>query len=69
VTILFIFKLFIFTLKLFTFLFYYFQMDDVREVLHYYSQFEDPIEQFKENQRKRLELKQEKSDIEVASKK
>ncbi|KAL7739452.1 hypothetical protein ACLKA6_011319 [Drosophila palustris] len=45
------------------------KMEDVREVLHYYSQFEDPIEQFKENQRKLLELKQEKSDIEVAFKK
>ncbi|XP_062142208.1 mitochondrial import inner membrane translocase subunit TIM50-A [Drosophila sulfurigaster albostrigata] len=44
------------------------QMDDVREVLHYYSQFEDPIEQFKENQRKLLELKQEKPDIEVKAK-
>jgi len=44
-------------------------MEDVREVLHYYSQFEDPIEQFKENQRKLLELKQEKSDIELVSKK
>lgn len=45
------------------------KMEDVREVLHYYSQFEDPIEQFKENQRKLLELKQEKSDIELVSKK
>ncbi|TDG45916.1 hypothetical protein AWZ03_007636 [Drosophila navojoa] len=41
------------------------KMDDVREVLHYYRQFEDPIEQFKENQRKLLELKQEKSDSEA----
>lgn len=27
-------------------------VDDVREVLHYYSQFGDPISQFRENQRK-----------------
>ena len=27
-------------------------VDDVREVLHYYKQFEDPIEAFRENQRK-----------------
>ncbi|EDW63716.1 mitochondrial import inner membrane translocase subunit TIM50-A [Drosophila virilis] len=40
------------------------KMDDVREVLHYYRQFEDPIEQFKENQRKLLEMKQEKPDTE-----
>ena len=28
------------------------EVDDVREVLHYYKQFEDPIEAFRENQRK-----------------
>ncbi|ALC38313.1 ttm3 [Drosophila busckii] len=38
------------------------QLDDVREVLHYYRQFDDPIEQFKENQRKLLEQKQEEPD-------
>ena len=27
-------------------------MDDVREVLSYYRQFDDPIEAFRENQRK-----------------
>ena len=27
-------------------------VDDVREVLHYYKQFDDPIEAFRENQRK-----------------
>jgi import inner membrane translocase subunit TIM50 len=27
-------------------------VDDVREVLAYYRQFEDPIEAFRENQRK-----------------
>ncbi|KAH8263406.1 hypothetical protein KR044_008709 [Drosophila immigrans] len=43
------------------------EIEDVREVLHYYSQFEDPIEQFKENQRKLLELKQEKPDVELKS--
>ncbi|XP_032592170.1 mitochondrial import inner membrane translocase subunit TIM50-A [Drosophila grimshawi] len=41
------------------------KMEDVREVLHYYHQFEDPIEQFKENQRKLLEMKQEKPDAET----
>ncbi|XP_017032581.1 mitochondrial import inner membrane translocase subunit TIM50-A [Drosophila kikkawai] len=35
------------------------QVPDVREVLHYYSQFEDPIEQFKENQRRLQEQNQE----------
>lgn len=37
-------------------------MEDVREVLQYYRQFEDPIEQFKENQRLVLEAKQETPD-------
>ena len=27
-------------------------VDDVREVLRYYKQFDDPIEAFRENQRK-----------------
>ncbi|EDW80356.1 uncharacterized protein Dwil_GK18701 [Drosophila willistoni] len=44
------------------------KVDDVREVLHYYRQFDDPIEKFKENQRKLLEQKQEKSDAEVETK-
>ncbi|KAH8244682.1 hypothetical protein KR032_004728 [Drosophila birchii] len=35
------------------------QVTDVREVLHYYNQFEDPLEQFKENQRRLQEENQE----------
>ena len=35
-------------------------VDDVREVLIYYRQFDDPIEQFRENQRKLLEQMQQK---------
>jgi mitochondrial import inner membrane translocase subunit TIM50 len=35
-------------------------VDDVREVMMYYKQFEDPIEQFRENQRKLLEQMEEK---------
>lgn len=31
-------------------------MDDVREVLAYYKQFDDPIEAFRENQRKLQEV-------------
>lgn len=30
-------------------------VDDVREVMAYYKQFSDPIEQFRDNQRKLLE--------------
>lgn len=35
-------------------------VDDVREVMLYYKQFEDPIEQFRENQRKLLEQMEDK---------
>lgn len=35
-------------------------VDDVREVMMYYKQFEDPIEKFRENQRKLLEQMEEK---------
>ncbi|XP_065364880.1 mitochondrial import inner membrane translocase subunit TIM50-C-like [Calliphora vicina] len=35
-------------------------VDDVREVLHYYRQFEDPIMKFRENQAKLLEQMQER---------
>jgi len=35
------------------------QVTDVREVLRYYRQFEDPIEQFKDNQRRLQEQNQE----------
>lgn len=35
-------------------------VDDVREVMVYYKQFSDPIEQFRENQRKLLEQMEEK---------
>ena len=31
-------------------------MEDVREVLAYYRQFDDPIEAFRENQRKLQEV-------------
>ncbi|XP_067642391.1 mitochondrial import inner membrane translocase subunit TIM50-C-like [Eurosta solidaginis] len=36
------------------------EVDDVRDVLHYYRQFDDPIVQFRENQRILLEQMQEK---------
>lgn len=35
-------------------------VDDVREVMMYYKQFADPIEQFRENQRKLLDQMEEK---------
>lgn len=35
-------------------------IDDVREVLQYYRQFENPLEKFKENQRKLLQEEQER---------
>lgn len=35
-------------------------VDDVREVMMYYKQFENPIDQFRENQRKLLEQMEEK---------
>lgn len=35
-------------------------VDDVREVMVYYKQFPDPIEQFRENQRRLLEKMEEK---------
>lgn len=34
-------------------------VEDVRDVLEYYRQFENPLEQFKENQRKLLHQMQE----------
>ncbi|TDG40851.1 hypothetical protein AWZ03_012733 [Drosophila navojoa] len=40
------------------------EVDDVREVLHYYRQFADPISQFRENQRKLAEQMQEAERIE-----
>ncbi|KAI8036057.1 mitochondrial import inner membrane translocase subunit TIM50-C [Drosophila gunungcola] len=39
-------------------------VDDVREVLHYYRQFDDPINQFRDNQRKLAEQMQEAERIE-----
>lgn len=36
-------------------------MEDVREVLQYYQQFDDPIEAFRENQRK-LQVSRQSSD-------
>lgn len=41
-------------------------VDDVREVLHYYRQFEDPIKKFRENQAKLLEQMQEREREEQA---
>lgn len=38
----------------------------MREVLHYYRQFADPISQFRENQRKLAEQLQEAERIEQA---
>lgn len=35
-------------------------VDDVREVMSYYKQFADPIEAFRDNQRKLLEQMEEK---------
>uniref|UniRef100_A0A1I8Q899 Mitochondrial import inner membrane translocase subunit TIM50 n=1 Tax=Stomoxys calcitrans TaxID=35570 RepID=A0A1I8Q899_STOCA len=40
------------------------EVDDVREVLHYYRQFDDPIMKFRENQQKLLEQMQERERIE-----
>lgn len=45
------------------------EIDDVREVLQYYKQFEDPLVQFRENQRKLLEQMQEKEREEKAKQK
>ncbi|ALC48919.1 ttm3 [Drosophila busckii] len=41
-------------------------VDDVREVLHYYRQFDDPIGQFRDNQRKLADQMQEAERIEQA---
>uniref|UniRef100_D3TQJ3 Mitochondrial import inner membrane translocase subunit TIM50 n=1 Tax=Glossina morsitans morsitans TaxID=37546 RepID=D3TQJ3_GLOMM len=42
------------------------EVDDVRDVLHYYRQFNDPIAQFRENQRKLLAQMQEREREEQA---
>lgn len=39
-------------------------VDDIREVLRHYSQFDDPVEAFKENQRRLLEQEEAKKIIE-----
>ncbi|KAH8246437.1 hypothetical protein KR026_011456, partial [Drosophila bipectinata] len=44
-------------------------VDDVREVLHYYRQFDDPVNQFRENQRKLAEQMQEAERLEQAKSK
>lgn len=44
-------------------------VDDVRDVLHYYRQFEDPIMKFRENQAKLLEQMQEREREEKAKSK
>nr|XP_018910870.1 PREDICTED: mitochondrial import inner membrane translocase subunit TIM50-A-like [Bemisia tabaci] len=45
------------------------QVEDVREVLQYYRQFDDPLETFKENQRKFLEQQEERRKAEEERKK
>lgn len=40
------------------------EVPDVREVITYYKQFENPLAQFRENQRKLLEQMQEKEQEE-----
>ncbi|SPP86914.1 mitochondrial import inner membrane translocase subunit TIM50-C [Drosophila guanche] len=44
-------------------------VEDVRDTLHYYRQFEDPISQFRENQRKLAEQMQEEERLERAKSK
>ncbi|KAH8409979.1 hypothetical protein KR009_003433 [Drosophila setifemur] len=44
------------------------QVTDVREVLHYYRQFDDPIEQFKDNQRRLQEQNQENTHVNTCGK-
>lgn len=39
------------------------EVSDVREVLSYYKQFDNPLEVFKENQRKLLELQEEQKQL------
>lgn len=39
------------------------EVSDVREVLSYYKQFDNPLEVFKENQRKLLEMQEEQKQI------
>lgn len=45
------------------------EVEDVRDVLHYYRQFDDPIAQFRENQRLLLEQMQEKERQELTKSK
>ncbi|XP_075159034.1 mitochondrial import inner membrane translocase subunit TIM50-C-like [Haematobia irritans] len=45
------------------------EVDDVREVLHYYRQFDDPIMKFRENQQKLLEQMQERERMEQSKSK
>ncbi|XP_004527147.1 mitochondrial import inner membrane translocase subunit TIM50-C [Ceratitis capitata] len=45
------------------------EVEDVRDVLHYYRQFDDPIAQFRENQRLLLEQMQEREREEQAKSK
>lgn len=44
-------------------------VEDVRQVLHHYRQFEDPILKFRENQAKLLEQMQEREREEKAKSK
>lgn len=45
------------------------EVEDVREVLHYYRQFDEPVEQFRENQRKLLIQMQEREREEQSKEK
>ncbi|XP_011206332.2 mitochondrial import inner membrane translocase subunit TIM50-C isoform X1 [Bactrocera dorsalis] len=45
------------------------EVEDVRDVLHYYRQFDDPIAQFRENQRLLLEQMQEREREELTKSK
>lgn len=42
-------------------------MKDVREVINYYRNFDNPLAQFRENQRKVLEQMQEREAEELAA--
>ncbi|XP_061389211.1 mitochondrial import inner membrane translocase subunit TIM50-C-like [Musca vetustissima] len=45
------------------------EVEDVRDVLHYYRQFDDPIMKFRENQQKLMEQMQERERMEQAKSK
>lgn len=45
------------------------EVEDVREVITYYKQFDNPMAQFRDNQRKLLEQMQEREQVEQAASK